>query len=239
MYGVRMKQKQVYFVAGTDTEVGKTFVSCVLLKAAQHKGLRTMALKPVAAGAEEVLLENGKSQLQNEDAQALQGAMSVKLPYEQINPVVLKTPASPHIAAAIDSRDLKANRIAGYCRGALMTPADFVLIEGAGGWRVPISATETMADLAKHLNYKVILVVGLRLGCLNHAFLTAEAIRRDGLEIAGWVGNTIQDKEMSFQKENIATLSSGLGAPCLGVLPHDKESRTETLTEHVSLDSLF
>lgn len=234
-----MSQKQVYFIAGTDTEVGKTFASCVLLKAAEKQGLRTMALKPVAAGAEEVLLANGKTQLQNEDAQALEQAMSVKLPYAQINPAVLRTPASPHIAAALESKVLQANRIAGYCRGALMTPADFVLIEGAGGWRVPISASETMADLAKQLGYKVILVVGLRLGCLNHAFLTAEAIRRDGLELAGWIGNTIQPVQMQFQQENIATLASGLGAPCLGILPHDKTSGWEALADHVSFDKLM
>jgi dethiobiotin synthetase len=235
---MQMKHKQIYFVAGTDTEVGKTFASCVLLKAAEQKGWRTMALKPVAAGAEPVRLMNGSTQWQNEDALALQQAMSVKLPYAQINPVVLETPASPHIAAAIDSKTLQASRIVGYCRGALMTPADFVLIEGAGGWRVPISSTETMADLAKQLEVKVILVVALRLGCLNHAFLTAEAIRRDGLQLAGWIGNTRQAEAMSFQKENIATLMSGLGAPCLGILPYDPEQRPENLTEFISLDSL-
>lgn len=233
-----MRQKQVYFIAGTDTEVGKTFSSCVLLKAAEIQGMRTMALKPVAAGAEELRLASGKSQLQNDDAQALLKAMSVKLPYEQVNPIVLKTPASPHIAAAIESKHFQANRIAGYCRGALMTPADFVLIEGAGGWRVPINTSETMADLAKQLGYKVILVVGLRLGCLNHAFLTAEAIRRDGLELAGWVGNAIHATEMAFQKENIATLVSGLGAPCLGILPHDESCEWEELASHISLDLL-
>lgn len=233
-----MKHKQVYFVAGTDTEVGKTFASCVLLKAAEQKGCRTMALKPVAAGAELVHLSNGKSQWQNDDAQALQQAMSVPLPYAQVNPVILETPASPHISAAIESKTLQASRIAGYCRGALTTPADFVLIEGAGGWRVPISANETMADLAKQLELKVILVVALRLGCLNHAFLTAEAIRRDGLELAGWVGNTLQSANMSFQKENIATLVSGLGAHCLGILPYDDQARPENLIKYIDLDVL-
>lgn len=233
-----MKAKQIYFVAGTDTEVGKTFASCVLLKAAEQQGCRTLALKPVAAGAELLALENGQKQWQNEDAQALLQAMSVKLPYAQINPVVLETPASPHIAAALESKNLQVNRIAGYCRGALMTPADFILIEGAGGWRVPISPTETMADLAKQLELKVILVVALRLGCLNHALLTAEAIRRDGLELAGWVGNTLQQESMSFQKENIATLVSGLGAPCLGILPYDEQAHAENLTKYIDLSVL-
>ena len=233
-----MKNKQVYFIAGTDTEVGKTFASCVLLKAAEQKGCRTMALKPVAAGAEVIHLHNGKTQLQNEDAQALQRVMTVQLPYAQINPVVLETPASPHIAAARESKTLQAGRIAGYCRGALMTPADFVLIEGAGGWRVPISPSETMADIAKQLDVKVILVVALRLGCLNHAFLTAEAIKRDGLELAGWVGNTLQQSEMSFQQENVATLVSALGAPCLGILPYDEEAQPENLIQYIDLSVL-
>ncbi len=234
-----MKQKHVYFVAGTDTEVGKTFASCVLLKAAERRGLRTMALKPVSAGADSVELESGKTQLQNEDALALQKAMSIAIPYEQINPIVLRTPASPHIAAIIDNKTLQADRIAGYCRGALMTPSDFVLIEGAGGWRVPISAHQTMADIAKELGLKVILVVALRLGCLNHALLTAEAIRRDGLELAGWIGNTLQDSPMSFEKENIATLKSALGAPCLGILPFEKNGLAENLVDAVELDSLL
>jgi dethiobiotin synthetase len=233
---MKMKSKQSFFVTGTDTEVGKTFASCVLLKAAEAKGLRTMALKPVSAGAELVALSDGRMQLQNEDAQALQQHMSVKLPYEQVNPIVLETPASPHIAAAISTKTLQANRIAGFCRGALTTPADFVLIEGAGGWRVPISNTETMADLARQLEMRVILVVGLRLGCLNHAFLTAEAIRRDGLELAGWIGNTPQVQEMSFIQENIATLRSGLAAPCLGILPYIGQGSPQSLVDNISLD---
>jgi dethiobiotin synthetase len=234
-----MKSKHAYFVTGTDTEVGKTFASCVLLKAAEAKGLSTMALKPVAAGAESVMLGNGRAQLQNEDAQALQKNMTVRLPYEQINPVVLETPASPHIAAAISSKSLQASRIAGFCRGALTTSADFVLIEGAGGWRVPISSAETMADLAKQLDLKVILVVALRLGCLNHAFLTAEAIRRDGLELAGWIGNSPSIQEMPFLKENMATLHSGLGAPCLGFLPYLKNAGIESLIDAINLDLLL
>ncbi|WP_156497732.1 ATP-dependent dethiobiotin synthetase BioD, partial [Oleiphilus sp. HI0043] len=115
---------------------------------------------------------------------------------------------------------------------------DFALIEGAGGWRVPISPRETMADLARQLNYKVILVVGLRLGCLNHAMLSAEAIRRDGLEIAGWVANSLSRETMSYEAENIATLSSALGAPLIAHLPFSESGKPEELCKYVNLDCL-
>ncbi|MFT6030065.1 MAG: dethiobiotin synthetase [Oleiphilaceae bacterium] len=230
--------KQMYFVAGTDTGVGKTFTSCVMLKAAEQKALRTLALKPVSAGCDLVELANGKTQWQNEDALALMEHMSVKLPYVQVNPVALEVPASPHIAAALESKTVRADRIVGYCRGAMMTPADFVLIEGAGGWRVPISPTETMADIAKQLEIKVILVVALRLGCLNHALLTAEAIRKDGLEIVGWVGNRIDDQTMGYEDLNISTLKSALAAPCLGILPYTKGQAPSSLVDQIDLDLL-
>jgi len=230
--------KQMYFVAGTDTGVGKTFASCVMLKAAEQKSLRTLALKPVSAGCDLVELPKGKTQWQNEDALALMENMSVKLPYAQVNPVALEVPASPHIAAALESKTVRADRIVGYCRGALITPADFVLIEGAGGWRVPISPSETMADIAKQLQMKVILVVALRLGCLNHALLTAEAIRKDGLKIAGWVGNRVDDHEMAYEEQNIATLKSALAAPCLGILPYLEGQAPKSLVEYINLDLL-
>ena len=197
-----------------------------------------MALKPVAAGCDLVELPKGKTQWQNEDALALMANMSVKLPYAQVNPVALEVPASPHIAAALESKTVRADRIVGYCRGAMMAPADFVLIEGAGGWRVPISPTETMADIAKQLEIKVILVVALRLGCLNHALLTVEAIRKDGLEIAGWVGNRVDDQKMAYEEQNIATLKSALASPCLGILPYVEGQSPSSLSEYINLDLL-
>ncbi len=230
--------KQMYFVAGTDTGVGKTFASCVLLKAAEQKSLRTLALKPVAAGCDLIELENGKTQWQNEDALALMENMSVKLPYAQVNPIALEIPASPHISAALENKVVRADRIVGYCRGALMTPADFVLIEGAGGWRVPISSSETMADIAKQLELKVILVVALRLGCLNHALLTAEAIRKDGLEIAGWIGNRTDSDQMDYEEQNIATLRSALASPCIGILPYSAKRDPSALAKHLIMDVL-
>ncbi|KZY67425.1 dethiobiotin synthase [Oleiphilus sp. HI0071] len=222
-----------FFVAGTDTEVGKTYVSCRLLELAHHQGMSSLGLKPVAAGCE---LDG--AELKNEDAIALMHSSSIKLPYAQVNPVALPDPCSPHIAATRAGKSLNASRLAGYCRGALLQKVDFALVEGAGGWRVPISPRETMASLAVELDYPVVLVVGLRLGCINHALLTAEAVRRDGLEIAGWVGNQITDQPMSYIEENVATLRSALGAPFIGVVPYETEPRAEKFSNSLDISCL-
>lgn len=222
-----------YFIAGTDTEVGKTYVSCRLLELAHHKGMSCLGLKPVAAGCD----LDGDEQ-KNEDALALMESSSIKLPYAQVNPVALPEACSPHIAAALAGRTISASRIAGYCRGALMNKIDFALVEGAGGWRVPISPRETMASLAMQLNYPVILVVGLRLGCINHALLTAEAIRGDGLQIAGWVGNQLSSDLMPYHDENVATLKSALNAPFIGVLPFQKSPNVDVLSKCLDIDCL-
>ncbi|WP_188150122.1 dethiobiotin synthase [Teredinibacter waterburyi] len=204
-----------FFVTGTDTDVGKTFISCALLKKAKLMGLNTLALKPVAAGCE--LTEHG---LRNDDAVRLQAAATIKIGYEQVNPVALKAAVAPHLAAQAEQRSLQLQRLVGFCRGA-MSPApkqprcDLCLIEGAGGWRVPLNATHTMAHLAVALQLPVIVVVAVKLGCLNHALLTVEAIRRDGLQVAGWVANLI-DSEMPELEGNLTTLEQQLGAPCLG-----------------------
>jgi len=233
-----MKRKHAYFIAGTDTGVGKTFVSCALLEAAAAKGWSTMGLKPLAAGCENVLLDSGETQWQNEDALLLQKHMSFDLPYVQVNPISLKEAASPHIAAALEKKIISANRMAGFCRGALMARPDFAIVEGAGGWRVPISPRETMADLAKELDLKVILVVAMRLGCLNHAMLTAEAIRRDGLELAGWVANHTQESVMNFEQENISSLKSALSAPLIGCLPYSARAEPESVCKQLDLSCL-
>lgn len=206
--------KKRFFITGTDTDAGKTFVSCALLTTAQQRGYSTIGLKPVAAGAEWV-----EGQLRNDDALNLQRASSQRLPYEQVNPIVLQPAIAPHIAAEQASKRLSVQTIGGFVRGTLMTqPADLTLVEGAGGWRVPLNPRETFADLAKLLDLDVILVVGMRLGCINHAILTAEAIQRDGLKLAGWVANCI-DPEMPVRQENIETLQHWLPAPLVGVMP--------------------
>ncbi len=201
---------KAFFITGTDTEVGKTAVSCALLEAARARGLQTAAVKPVAAGCD----ANGH----NEDALLLARHMTRDLPYEQINPVALMEPIAPHIAAENEGRNLQAARLAGLCRGVMMGPQDLTLIEGAGGWRVPISPRETLADLAVQLQAEVLLVVGMRLGCINHALLSAEAIARDGLRLAGWVANS-PGQTMPRYRENLETLIARLPAPLLGEIP--------------------
>ena len=202
---------KTWFVTGTDTEVGKTAISCALLAAAAAAGLRTAAVKPVAAGCDD--------QGHNDDALQLLDCMTEQLDYAQVNPVVLEAAIAPHIAAEREGKRLQAGRLAGICRGVMMGKADFVLIEGAGGWRVPISPRETLADLAVQLQVGVILVVGMRLGCINHALLTAEAIRRDGLELAGWVANQPGER-MVCHEENLDTLRRLLPAPLMGEVPY-------------------
>ena len=220
---------KVFFITGTDTDVGKTEVAAGLLEAANQKGLRTGAIKPVAAGCE----DRGDGP-QNDDAIKLQALANVELSYQQVNPVVLDLPMAPHIAAQEQGKVLSANRLTGFCRGVSMLPMDFLVIEGAGGWRVPINKRETMADIPKQLNAEVILVVGIRLGCINHALLTAQAIRLDGLKIAGWVAN-ILDTEMLRIDENIDTLKHMLIEPCLGVVPRLSEVTPQQIAAHLTI----
>ncbi len=208
---IAMTRKQ-FFVTGTDTNVGKTLVAAGLLLVAKKQGLRTAALKPVAAGCEKT-----EAGLRNDDALLLQSVITEPLMYEQINPIALQSAIAPHIAAMQEKRVLSADRIAGFCRGSLQQ-ADFTLIEGAGGWRVPLHPRETMAVLTQLLQLPVILVVGVRLGCINHALLTVEAIRNDGLQLAGWVANCV-DADMPVLQENIESLAVRIPAPCLGVVP--------------------
>ena len=221
--------KQWLFITGTDTDVGKTVVACGLLAAANQQGLRTAAIKPVAAGCE--VTEQGMT---NSDALQLQAAASHKLSYQQINPVALEPAIAPHIAAAEAGVRLSASRLVGYCRGVSLLPVDMVVIEGAGGWRVPINSRETLADVAQELECAVIVVVGMRLGCLNHALLTMEAIRRDGLQIAGWVAN-ILDTEMPRLQENIDTLKQSINEPCLGIVPRLDDLSPEQVATFLSV----
>lgn len=221
---------KTWFVAGTDTEVGKTAISCALLRAAGKAGMRTAAVKPVAAGCD--------ASGHNEDALQLLEAMSEPLDYAQVNPVALEAAVAPHIAAAQEGRSLQAGRLAGLCRGVMLCGADFVLIEGAGGWRVPINPRETLADLAVALKVEVILVVGMRLGCINHALLTAEAIRRDGLKLAGWVANQPGER-MSCHEENLDTLRRLVPAPFLGSVPMISPFDPGQAAEYLSLEGIM
>ena len=225
--------KKRFFVTGTDTDAGKTFVTVLMLEALKQRGLSTLALKPLAAGCEQV-----DGELRNDDALKLQAAMTVALPYQQINPIALKSAIAPHLAAEEEGRTLSVDRLAGLIRGALMTPADVTLVEGAGGWLVPLNHRETLGNLVKELELPVILVVGVRLGCLNHALLTAQAVAAAGLPLAGWVANGI-DPEAAKVQENINTLKSMLAAPCLGVIPHGPQADKEALAQLIDIDLLL
>lgn len=221
-----------YFVAGTDTDIGKTLIAAGLLVAANAKGLSTAALKPVAAGCERT-----PAGLRNADALLLQRSMSVELAYEQINPVALEAAIAPHIAAAQAGVRISVDRLAGFCRGVLMQRADLTLVEGAGGWRVPLSNREFLSGLAVELKLPVVLVVGMRLGCINHALLTFEAIARDGLQLAGWVANRCQP-DMACFDENLQTLKALLPAPCLGEVPYLATPDPQSAAVHLNCDPL-
>jgi dethiobiotin synthetase len=202
------------FVTGTDTEIGKTLVSAALLRGFVREGLRAAAMKPIAAGAFEV---NGV--WHNEDADQLDAASSVLLPPTLRTP---KAPAAPHIVATLENVTLDIGHIVA-CHAQALELADVVVVEGVGGFRVPLTDTHDTADLALALNLPVVLVVGMRLGCISHALLSAEAIAARGLHLAGWVANRI-DPDMGFADENIAAIRSRLmrqyDAPLLGIVPH-------------------
>lgn len=220
-----MYRQQAYFVTGTDTEVGKTFATCALLHAARTQGLQALGMKPVAAGID----GNGR----NEDVERLIAASSIAAPRELVNPYCFDAAVAPHIAAAIEGRSIDPHRIAAAARD-LAAGADLLLIEGVGGFRVPLGDDVDTADLAVRLGLPVILVVGLRLGCLNHALLTSEAIRSRGLKLAGWIANSI-DPDMPWPEENITALKERIAAPLLGFLPWQESADPAAAAVHLSL----
>ena len=222
-----------YFVTGTDTEIGKTTVAAGLLHAARIRGLSTAAVKPVAAGCERTV-----AGLRNDDALTLMAECSPPLEYDLLNPVALEPAIAPHIAAAEAGLTLSAQQLAQACFKAFDRRADLTLVEGAGGWRVPLNDQQTLADLAIALGEPVILVVGLRLGCINHALLTAEAIAADGLQLAGWVANQV-DPQMDRQQHNLDTLKALMPAPLLGVVPRLTPLSMASVAGHLRLDALL
>ncbi|MCV4289484.1 dethiobiotin synthase [Pseudomonas capsici] len=221
-----------YFITGTDTDAGKTTVAAGLLHAARLSGLSTAAGKPVASGS--VITPQG---LRNADALALQAECSLELGYDDINPFTFEPAIAPHLAAREAGVSLTVNALLQPMRRLLERNADFTLIEGAGGWRVPLADQSNLSDLAMGLGLPVILVVGVRLGCINHALLTAEAIAQDGLQLAGWVANIV-DPKTSRLEENLATLSERLPAPCIGRVPRLKKASAEAVAEHLYLELL-
>jgi len=227
--------RHAFFVTGTDTEIGKTLVSSALLHASARRGLVCAGLKSVAAGA----VESG-GRLVNEDVEQLHDASSLKLPDDWYCPYVLKDATAPHIAAEEEGIDLDCEVIrSGYARVAAR--ADLVIVEGVGGFRVPLGAGSNAldtADLARQLGLPVILVVGLRLGCINHALLTAEAIAARGLTLAGWVANHV-DPDMRHVEANIDAIAQRLPAPLLGRIPHLPHPDAATASGYLDIAPLL
>lgn len=220
------------FVTGTDTDCGKTLVCSVLIHALRARGLVVAGFKPVAAGAERV-----DGHLCNPDAEALIRASGLQLCHETVNPCCFAPAVAPHIAAAEVGQEIAPGPIlAAFER--LAGQADFVVAEGAGGWRVPLGVGLDMQGLAARLGLPVILVVGIRLGCLNHALLTADAVRGSGQRLLGWIGSTLEP-DMPRYSENLDTLRTSLDAPCLGVLPYAPGKAPATLAHHLNPAPMF
>ncbi|WP_297528632.1 dethiobiotin synthase [Thiohalobacter sp.] len=203
-----------WFVTGTDTGIGKTWVSCLMLRHWAAQGRRAAGFKPVASGCRRT-----PDGLRNEDAEALMAASSVALPYAGVNPVALEPAIAPHLAAAeagvviepeVLARDIR--------RAAAGAGLERLVVEGVGGWSVPLGPAGDLPELARALGLPVLLVVGVRLGCLNHALLTAEAVERSGLLLAGWVANLVEP-DLPRLQGNLETLATRLPAPCLGTVP--------------------
>jgi len=202
-----------YFVTGTDTEVGKTVASCALLQAANRAGFRTAGFKPVASGSE--MTADG---LRNTDALALQRNSGLTLNYDEVNPYTFAEPTSLHIVSEDEGRPIEAHTLSAGLQ-ALSHKADWVLVEGAGGWYTPLATDWTFADWVQAERLPVILVVGVKLGCINHALLTAQAIAQAGLPLVGWIANDVIPPGKRHA-EYLATLTRLLPAPLLGEIPY-------------------
>jgi dethiobiotin synthetase len=217
-----------YFVTGTDTGVGKTLVSCALLHAFAAQGKRAVGFKPVAAGCDE--------SDHNEDALQLRAASNVLVSYGQVNPYCFVHPVAPHIAARNSGVRIELPRILTTYR-ELAGQADEVVVEGAGGFLIPLNEKKNSADLAVELGLPVILVVGMRLGCLNHALLTMRVIADYQLECAGWVANVL-DADMPVLQQNIDALRERIAAPLLGVIPYQTQPDAKAAATYLQLSLL-
>jgi dethiobiotin synthetase len=219
------------FVTGTDTGVGKTLVSTALMRALKSRGMKLAGMKPVASGSEPTA-----AGLRNEDALALMREQSVPFPYELVNPYTFAPAIAPHIAAAQAGIAIDLQTIVAAFE-LLQARSDRVIVEGAGGWHAPISASAGMQELAVALNIPVLLVVGLRLGCLNHALLTARAVESSGLAVSGWVANRI-DSTFPYWEENVETLRRRLPAPLLGIVEHQAIPSVDAAARALEADGL-
>ena len=219
------------FVTGTDTEIGKTLVSSAILHRLVESGQRACGMKPVAAGAELV-----DGELHNEDADMLAAAGNVHLPQNITTPYMLRAACAPHIAASLEGVSIEpVPIIAAYAE--ILAASDAVVVEGVGGFCVPFSDTFDSAELATQLNLPVILVVGMRLGCISHALLSVEAIVARGLVLAGWVANTV-DPDMAYFDENLQALAARIPAPMLGIVPRLEQAIAAKAAQFIDLAGL-
>jgi dethiobiotin synthetase len=207
------------FITGTDTDVGKTFVSCLLLKAFNDLNLKTFGIKPIASGC----TPDNAGKLINQDAVLLQQCASIKKNYDLVNPIAFQKPIAPHIAANALHISLTKTSVCKAIVRSLQNDADIHLIEGVGGWSVPLNHEELFSDVVIELNIPIILVVGIKLGCLNHAILTYQAILAIGGTLLGWVANCITPNALCID-ENIESLKNWIKAPCLGVVSYGQTS---------------
>lgn len=229
---MNVQRQQKIFITGTDTEVGKTFFTAALIRALQANQQSVIAFKPIAAGCERV-----DGQWKNEDALTLLAAMDPPHDYSLINPVALAKPIAPHIAAMEEGRSLSVAQMSRQIDMDGRTE-QFILVEGAGGWLVPLNQNETFADYVKHMSLDVILVVGLKLGCINHALLTQQSIAAAGLNLCGWVANHV-DPAMQNQRDNVQTLKKLLDCPLIAEIPFivDEQDKASA-SRYVKLDQL-
>ncbi|MBM3386741.1 MAG: dethiobiotin synthase [Betaproteobacteria bacterium] len=220
-----------FFVTGTDTEIGKTAITAGLTHLGASIGLRSAAIKPLAAGQD---MFGGR--WINEDVLRLRAASNIELSDAQVGPLQLRTPCAPHIAAKLEGIRIERQALLDAVRQTLNI-SDIGFVEGVGGFRVPLIPGWDTADMAVDLGLPVVLVVGMRLGCINHALLTVEAICARGLHVAGWVANTV-DPSMPHIEANLATLSAEIQAPCWGLVPRLPDPTPEAVAAHLSLRGL-
>lgn len=225
---MRKKQpEQGFFITGTNTGVGKTFIACAILSALDKLGYATRAIKPILSGAEQTPMG-----LQGEDGLLLQQYVNQSMSYSQVNPITLQHAIAPHLAARLENVPLSLEHVIQASAASVEMSGDVLIIEGAGGWRVPIDETHFLSHYCSYLGYPAILVVDIQLGCINHAVLTSEVIREDGVYLAGWVANFTSPPD-SVAAENITTLSHLLQAPCLGVVEYHQPTSIVNATNAV------
>lgn len=221
-----------FFIAGTDTDVGKTVASKAILNALAEKDLKTIGYKPVAAGSDKT--EQG---YRNSDALYLQAAATVDVEYDDVNPYALELPASPHIAAKRENVVIEYSKLSDKLSQHKQN-SDIVLVEGAGGWRVPVSETECLSSWVQQEKLPVVLVVGIKLGCLSHAILTMDAIKADGVEIVGWVANRVNPGTEHYA-EIIELLEHKIDAPKLGEIPYVPKVKRKDLAKYIDVSPLL